>query len=147
MIAGDLIRETRRAVLARLKADGALVKLVPAERIYPSTVPATPMFPFGRFVAPLSVPLDGACFRGGTVTFTYHFFAKPRFVGRAQVQTAEDLCARLLSVAKACLHNQRLPLDVGGARLRVQSSRLIRDFDEADVCHGILSVEARAIVS
>lgn len=144
---GDLIRETRRAVLARLKADAALTTLLPPERLYPSTVPASPTFPFGRFDTPLSVPIDGACYRGETVTFTYHFFSKPRVQGRIVVETAEDYCSRILSAAKACLHERRVPIADGGARLRVQSARLIRDFDEADAYHGILSVAARAIVS
>lgn len=146
-MAGDLIRETRRAVLARLKDDADLTALVPAASLYPSKTPALPAFPFGRFDAPQSIPLDGNCYRGGTITFAYHFFAKPRFQGRLEVETAEDYCARILSAAKVCLHERRVPVADGSARLRVQSARLIQDFDEADAYHGILSVEARAIVT
>ena len=146
-MAGDLIRDVRRATLARLKADPAVLDLVAAAAIHPSTTPANPAWPFTRFDAPLSVPLDMTCVAGATVTFLLHGFAKSRQVGGAVVETAEDHASRIGSALKASLHNKRLPLGDGTALLKVRSSRLLRDGDEEDAYHSVLSVEARVLAA
>jgi hypothetical protein len=141
----DLIREVRRATLAHLKADATLTNLVPPARIYPSTTPANVLWPFMRFDGPSSLPLDGNCYAGATVTFLMHAFAKPQMQGAAMVETAEDYASRIGSAAYTTLHRMRLPLGSASIRLLVRSARVIRDGDEADAYHAILSVEARVL--
>lgn len=146
-MAGDLIREVRRAVLAHLKADAALTAIVPAASIYPSTVPANPVWPFIRFDAPQSLPLDGACYAGATVTFLLHAFAKGIKSGSATVEYAEDHASRIASAMKLASHNRRLPVADATALVRVQSVRLLIDGDEPDAYHAILSCSARVLAT
>lgn len=149
-MAGALIRDVRRAVLIRLKADAAVTAIVPAARIYPAETPAEPAFPFTRFDAPQSIPLDMACVAGATVTFLKHGFAKARYQGGAMIETAEDHAQRLGDALWGSLHNHRLPLaglDGATVLIRVQSLRIVRDGDDPDAQHAILSCSGRVLAS
>ena len=146
-MAGDLIRETRRAVLKRTKGDPAVVELVPAAQQHPSTTPATAVWPFTRFDAPQSVPLDRSCVAGATVTFLLHAFAKDRQENGAVVETAEDYASRVGSALKVSLHNRRLSVAGATALIRVRSIRSLRDGEEQSAWHAILSCEARILAA
>ena len=146
-MAGDLIREVRRAVLTHLKADQTLIALVAPASIYPSRTPPTPTWPFVRWDGPQSIPIDLTCVAGATVTFLLHGFAKDRKQGTAVVETAEDHASRIGSALKLALHNRRLPVANTTARMTVRSARLIQDGAEADAYHAILSVEARVLAA
>lgn len=146
-MAGDLIREVRRAVLAHLKADQPLIALVAPGSIYPSRTPPTPAWPFVRWDGPQSIPIDLTCVAGATVTFLLHGFAKDRKQGAAVVETAEDHANRIGSALKLALHNRRLPVAGTTARMTVRSARLIQDGAEDDAYHAILSVEARVLAA
>lgn len=146
-MAGDLIREVRRATLAQMKGDAALTAIVPVANIHPSTTPPSPAWPFTRFDAPQSVPIDLTCVAGATVSFLLHAFARDRTQGGAVVETAEDHTARIGSAMKLALHNRRVPVAGTTARLTVRSVRLIRDGDEETAYHAILSVEARVLAT
>lgn len=146
-MAGDLIRDVRRAVLTQMKADDALKALVPADRMYPSTTPATPTFPFTRLDGFNSLPLDGACYAGGTITLLAHGFAKDRKRGSVVEDYAEDVAGKIGSAMKLALHRKRVTIGDATARLNVRSVRLIRDGDDDDAYHTILSVEARVIIN
>lgn len=146
-MAGDLIREVRRAVLAHMKADAGLTALVPAAAIHPSTTPADPSWPFTRFDAAQSIPRDGSCFAGAELTFLLHAFAKPRYQGEAMVETAEDHAARIGSAVKVAVHNRRLACADTTALVRVRSVRLLIDGDEADAYHAIVSCSAKVLAT
>jgi hypothetical protein len=144
---GDAIREVRRAVLPALKADATLTALVPSARIYPSTVPASPAFPFTRWDGASSLPIT-EFLRGAEVSFMVHAFAKPRYSGAAMVETAEDHAGRITSALYGALHRQRFALP-GGATFAVRavSSRLMQDGAETDAYHGIVNAVARVLAS
>lgn len=146
-MAGDLIREVRRATLAHLKSDAKLTALVAASSIYPSRIDGAPVWPFVRWDAPQSIPIDLSCIAGATVTFTLHAFAGDRFSGGALVETAEDHAARIGSAVKAAVHNKRVAIGDATARLRALSARLIQDGSEASAYHAIISVEARVLAA
>jgi hypothetical protein len=146
-MAGDLIRDVRRAVLILQKGNAGLTALVPAASIHPSTVPVNPAWPFTRFDGGRSVPLDGRCYAGATVAFLLHAFAKPRFAGAAMIETAEDHCSRIATAMKLAVHLTRVPVADGTALIRVRSVQIIQDSAEADAYHAILSCEARALVT
>lgn len=146
-MAGDLIREVRRATLAHLKAQQGVVELVKPSSIYPSTTPREPEWPFVRWDAPQSIPLGGGCFSGATVTFLVHAFARDRYEGPSLVEDGEDHASRIGSALKTALHNRRVPVADGSARLEVRSARLLRDGDEEGAYHAVLSVEARVLAS
>lgn len=147
-MAGDLIRETRRAVLAALKANAGVTVLVPATRIYPQTQPANSAWPFIRWDGPSSLPIEAACVAGATVTFYLHAFAKPRKSGEAVLETAEDHASRILSAAILALRNKRLPVDGGlSALMRYRSAQLMIDTAEADAFHALATFDARILAA
>lgn len=146
-MAGDLIREVRRAALIGMKADTGVTALIPAASLYPSTTPANPAWPFGRFDAPSSIPITMSCVEGATVSFIYHAFCKDRTQGGAVVETAEDYASRAGSAMKQALHNRRLPVAGTTARFAVRSVRVIRDADEQSAYHAILNVTARVLAA
>ena len=146
-MAGDLIREVRRAILTHLKAQQGVVDLVKASSIYPSTTPREPEWPFVRWDAPQSIPLDGGCFSGATVTFLVHAFARDRREGETVLEDGEDYASRIGSALKSAMHNRRLPVADGSARLEVRSARLLRDGDDEGAYHAVLSVEARVLAT
>jgi hypothetical protein len=146
-MAGDLIRDVRRGVLARLKGDPTVTALVPASQLHPSTTPPNPVWPFARFDAPTSTPISLSCVEGATVSFLYHFFARDRVSGGQVIETAEDHAARIGSAGKVSLHNRRVPVADVTALLRVRSVRLLRDADEESAYHAILTVDARVLAA
>ena len=146
-MAGDLIREVRRAALIQMKQDRDLLALLPAASMYPSTTPANVPWPFTRLDGFVSTSLDGSCYAGATVTFIGHAFARTRVQGGDEIETAEDFAGRIGSALKAALHRRRLPIGNASARYLVRSSRLVRDADEASAYHAILSVEARVLAA
>ena len=151
-MAGALIRDVRRAVLTRLKADAGLTAIVAAANIHPSTVLAGAPWPFTRFDAPQSTPLDGACYAGAEVTFLLHSFAKPRYSvpsnpQSSMIETAEDHAGRILDAMKLAIHRHRVPVAGASALLSVLSSRLLIDGAESTAYHGILSCRARVLAA
>ena len=147
-MAGDLIRDVRRGVLAHLKADVAAKALVPAANMFPSTTPPTPPWPFSRMDAFQSTALDASCLAGATVTFLLHGFAKPKMQGTVVIDTAEDQASRIATAFQLALHNRRVTIEgAPAARLRVLSTRVLRDGDEEDAYHALLSVEARVLAA
>lgn len=147
-MAGDLIRDVRRAVLAHLKADTAAKALVPAANMFPSTTPPTPPWPFSRMDGFSSTAIDLSCVAGATVTFLLHGFAKPKMHQQTMLDTAEDQASRIATAFKLAIHNRRVPVEGGAsARLRVTSTRVLRDGDEETAYHAVLSVEARVLAA
>lgn len=147
-MAGDLIRDVRRAVLTHLKADATARALVPATNMFPSTTPAVVPWPFSRMDSFSSTAIDLSCVAGATVTFLLHGFAKPKMQGQIVLDTAEDQASRIATAFQLAVHNRRVPIESGAsARLRVQSTRVLRDGDEEDAYHAILSVEARVLAA
>lgn len=147
-MAGDLIRDVRRAVLTHLKANIDAKALVPAANMYPSTTPTLPPWPFSRMDGFQSTAIDLSCVSGATVTFLLHAFAKPKMQGAVMLDTAEDQASRIATAFKLALHNRRVPVEGGAkARLRVLSVRLLRDGDEESAYHAILSMEARVLAA
>ncbi|MES3042667.1 DUF3168 domain-containing protein [Sphingomonas faeni] len=147
-MAGDLIREVRRGTVSHLKADVASKALVPVANMHPSTTPPTPAWPFSRMDSFQSSAIDASCVTGATVTFQLHGFAKPKMQGTSVIETAEDQASRIGTAFKIAIHNTRVPIDGGWfARLRVLSVRLLRDGDEEDAYHVVLSVEARVLAA
>lgn len=151
-MAGALIRDVRRAVLQRLKADAGVTALVAASSIHPSTVPANPAWPFIRFDAPQSTPLDGSCYAGAEVTFLLHCFAKPRYLipndpKSAVLEYSEDIAGNILDAMKLAVHKHRVPVAGASCLLTVLSSRLLIDGAESTAYHGIISARARVLAA
>jgi hypothetical protein len=147
-MAGDLIREARRAVLTALKGSPGVTSIVPAASIHPSTIPPSPTWPFVRWGAPRSTPIDLTCTAGATVAFLLHGFAKDRYAAGALVETAEDHASRLGSALKLAVHKRRFPVGGGPTALvRVRSVTLLRDGDEEGAYHAALSCDARVLAA
>ncbi|MFD0848198.1 tail completion protein gp17 [Sphingosinicella xenopeptidilytica] len=147
MATADFTRDLRRAVITALKADTTLIAIVPAARIYPSTVPASPTFPFIRWDAPNNIPRGHGCTQGADISFFVHNFAKPRMSGAQVAETAESYCERITALMAKALHRERLALTNATARVRVRSTRVMMDGDERDAFHGLLDCIAAVTIT
>lgn len=143
----DSMLPLRRAVLSTLSSDKRVSDLVKAGSIYGTRVGATPSWPFIRYQPVTGTPIRGACLDGQEVTFRVHAFAKPRVVGRAIVETAEDYAYRIGAAVAATLDYRRLTLPQGHATLRWQSAQLVADPDEADSFQTIQTFRGRCMTS
>jgi hypothetical protein len=124
----------RRGVLSRLKGFAPLIELVPAASLYPSTVPASRTFPFGRFGSIVGAPFLASGLHSAAFRFSYQFFTKPVMNGQQIVETAEDRILKIGSEAKDCLDGATITLEDSAGKLRVAwittSPRM--DGDEAE---------------
>lgn len=146
-MANDLTLPIRRASLAELKADTALLALVPAASMYPQTVSASPAWPFVKMGSPSGQPIRAACVDGNEGIFAVHGFAKPRTNGSGQVvETAEDHAARIGAAIASALDRKVLTLDGGQrARLLWTNSQLLMDGGEADAFHAVVNFAVRVL--
>lgn len=80
----DLSLELRRAVVAHLRADAALIALVPAAKIF-GEFATTEDRPFIRMGDPIVTGWEASCWDGSESDFTIHAFAEGP--GRAAIQT------------------------------------------------------------
>lgn len=144
-MATGLQRLVRRAVLARLKADSGLTALVPAGSIYPQAIPNEPTWPFVKLGPSGTLRIRAACVDGGRVTLDVHAFAKPRYLGAAMIETAEDHASRIGAAIEAALADQHLTLEGGAdARIALDDIRLLQDA-EPDAFHWFAQLTARVL--
>jgi hypothetical protein len=127
----------RRAIVTRLRADGPLTALVPAERLYGMRTPAAVTWPFGRYGAPNTLPRRATCSDGSRVDVPYHFFSKADY---------DDEVGELVAAAVKSLGDAVLALDTGArARLVWTGSTILPDAAEASAWHGIARFEATIV--
>lgn len=145
-MSNDLLRPTERAAVISLKANTALLAIVPKGSIDP--VDEAPDWPFVRLDGTQSLPAGRGCTARAEVTFMLHSFAKPRYVdddpAGAMIETAKDHAGRLNSAVVEAIHNHAFEVAGRRYRFQVRSSRLMRDGAEAGAWHGIASVVARS---
>jgi hypothetical protein len=146
-LANDLTLAIRRAALAELKGNAALIALVPAASIYPQTTPPNVGWPFVKMGSPSGLPIRAACVDGNEGIFAVHGFAKPRLNGSGQVvETAEDHTARIGAAIADALDRKALALTGGyRARLLWTGSQLLQDGAEADAYHTVQNFGVRVI--
>jgi hypothetical protein len=116
----------QKAVIAALKADAAVIALVPAARIYPPKTPSGPTKPFIRYGSAGAEPERLSGIRGGVVAGAVHVFVgvtddildPGQFAGDAADAIAEAIDA------------------VDNAF--VERTQVMPDAAEPDVVHGIV---------
>jgi hypothetical protein len=128
LAAWGAINDARRALLAAMKADAAVVALVPAARIYPPRVPTSPTWPYIRHGNGISVPLKAACLNGSTVDAMITAFAKG---GDEAAGVIGDALVALLDGPDGNGLSIRLPND-RHAHITVQGYNIIQLSGEAD---------------
>lgn len=116
----------RGTIIAALKADTALIAVVPASRIWPSKTPPSPTWPFIRLDSLNAVPARYDCAEGSEITGTVHFFSK----ASATVLDPEAEAASVCDLIAAALE--------GIEECHVESAQVIPDAAEADAYHGIV---------
>jgi len=143
-MAVGLQRLVRRALLPRLKADTALVALVPAASINPAGVPT---WPFIVLRNPVTRRLKVACVNGGQGSWDIHAFAGHRLSGGAVVETAEDHAGRIGAAIETALADNWIALP-DGAKVRVQIGdiQLLQDGDP-DHYHWFAQINWRALAA
>jgi hypothetical protein len=82
---------------------------------------------------------------GAEISFMVHAFSKPVIQAKQIIETAEDRCGAILDAASAVLSGNRFESAGRKFRVRVASSLLRRDGDEADAYHGTLNCVARVL--
>lgn len=143
----DVLLPIRRAILAVLASDTALIALVPAVQIHAQAA-EKPVWPFVLYGSPTGVPIRAACVDGLDVTVALHSFAGPRVAGGQIVETAQDHASRIGSSVVSALDGKRTALPSGGyARILHTRSQLLIDSGEADAFHHIANFRVRAITS
>lgn len=138
----DYSLPVRRAILPAMKATPAIVALIPALSIYPSSVPANRTFPFTRYGAPTANPFRASGLNSSTIRVTIHAFTKPLMAGAQVLATAEDQAWKMAAAIDAGLDGRVLALE-GGMRGTVSwiGSNCIVDGDEPDAWHAIVNFQ------
>jgi hypothetical protein len=114
----DLQRPLRRALVARLRADEALLALVPLANIQPH---GEPEWPFIRLHSPLTQRLRASGVNGGTIRLTIFARARDRMSGNQVVEYAEDHCSRIAGAIKDVLADNNISLGPG-MKARIERS-------------------------
>ncbi|RVT93695.1 tail completion protein gp17 [Sphingomonas crocodyli] len=138
-------REIRRAALAELKADAPLLAIIPADSIFPQTVPANPAWPLVKTgVLSAVTPVRGACINGAESIFAVHGFTSGVRQGSQLIETAEDHASRIGDAIAVALDGKRLPLEGGGTvRIRWTGAQLLQDAQEAGGYHTVQNFRVR----
>lgn len=132
----DYARPVRRVVLTALKAS-PLTALIPAASLYPSTVPATRTFPFGRYGQPNTTPFRASGLNSSQHRFAYYCYTKPLYVGGvptgALLASAESQAEDMAAAVKAALDGRVLAIE-GGMHVTLSwlGSNCLQDPTEAD---------------
>lgn len=137
----DYALPVRRAVLPALKANAGVTALIPAASLYPSTVPTSRTFPFGRYGQPILTPFRASGLNSSAMRFAYHAFTKPLYNSSNQMlATAEDQCGKMAAAIKDALDGRTLPIE-GGMRVTLTwlGSNCLMDGDEADAWHAVVN--------
>ncbi|MET3710411.1 hypothetical protein ABIC65_001091 [Sphingomonas trueperi] len=140
----DSTLPARRAIMAAMKSDAALTAIVPAAQQYPMTA-TNPVWPFTLYGSPTPVPIRATCLDGSEITVAIHGFAKPRYVGGAMVETAEDHAGRIGAAIARALDGQNLEIPQGRAKVRWTGSQLLVDGAEADAFHCVVNLRVRCV--
>lgn len=138
--ASDYSIQLRRAILPILKADTRLAAMT-GGRIYSETPPAIPAWPFIRYGHSISTPQEWTCSTGANITFTINAFSKA---------AGTDECGRMVRLICAALDGKSIPLEIDtdsgesaeAVMVFVTQTQIMRDGDEADAHHGVVSFEA-----
>lgn len=127
--------------MAALKADAALVAIVTVARIYPQTVPATPVFPFVKLGAPIATPQfidgnDGTQYSAAVHCFTKKATGVPDPEVQAMQVNAEVV--RIMEAMEGISIGDGLTLDVFPRQVQVMQD------EDADAYHGFVTFDAIA---
>lgn len=143
----DSTPQIRVALVALMKADTALIALVPKASIYSQWTPAVPAFPFIRSGSPAAAPMRGSCLDGSDITVAMHAFSTGRKSGTTIVEPAEDHAARIGAAIAAALDGKVVTIAGGKARVRWTGSQLMQDPEESSAFHSVQSFRIRAITA
>lgn len=137
-MATDYTVQLRRAILPLLKANTVIASAC-GGRVYSESPPALPAWPFIRYGATISTPVEWSCADGSDMSVTIHVFDKT---------PGTDQCGRIVRAVVRALDERTIQLeadaDTGLSATAVgcfvTQTQIIRDGDEADAHHGIVSL-------
>jgi hypothetical protein len=124
----------RQAIVTHLKADAALLALVPADRIFGEQPGALPDRPFVRYGEDESRPRRSSCWDGATVDFPVHAFSADKFTDEVKAMSAA------ISAALDGLVIELSPAIT--ARLQWLGSQVMRDGGDPNAWHGFSRFQA-----
>lgn len=123
----------RTTILTALKANSAVTARIPASRLYPAKTPNPATKPFGRYGTATTEPDRYSCWRGGDVSGAYHVFAGVA----ASIPDPEAWVGDTVDAIAEAID--------GVADCHVVRTQVLPDPEEADVWHGIVFFELKAL--
>lgn len=148
-MANNSAKYVKRAAIAALTA-AAPVAGVPAARVYPMQRPATLVWPWIGYGAPITAPFGASCLDGSDITVAIHGFAETTGSG-AQTVSGEDAAHDINAAVEAALDGATIDLAAHGcpfpatAHFTSTGGQVIQDGREAGKFHGF--VNFRIVVS
>jgi len=126
-VANDTSLAVRRAIITALRAYGPLTALVPAGRIYPPQMPATPVWPFVRYGTATVIPDRATGMDGARIIVSVHAFARG---------PGEDAASAIAKAIATCLDEANLTTE-DGDQLTIfwTGGQTLQDPEEANSWH------------
>ena len=132
----DHLLETRKAMIAAMRADAALTALVPAARIYGEEAPANAVWPFILCGLPSEAPDRASCWDGTRMGVVVHCFAKG---------PGMDACSGIANAIKRSLDGLHVVRGDLVVDLSFSQRQIIRDGSEISDYHGLCRLDAFAV--
>ena len=142
-MATDYSVQLRRAILPILKANTVIASLT-SGRVYSETPPAKPVWPFIRYGFTIGTPQESSCGEGAELSVIIHVFDKT---------LGTDQCARLCRAVCRALDEREIQLEAdqdtgetaSAIECYVTQTQIMRDGDEADAHHGLVSLVVKVV--
>ena len=132
----DHLLETRKAMIAAMRADAALTALVPATRIYGEEAPANAVWPFILCGLPSEVPDRASCWDGTRMGVVVHCFAKG---------PGMDTASAISNAVKRALDGTRAVRGELAVDFVHEQNQIIRDSVEISSYHAISRFSAYGV--
>jgi len=140
IMARDASKYVRQAILAYLKTKPSVTALIPADRLYPGQLPASPVWPYGYTGVPVSTPNRASCMDGSIISMVFHSWARTTTADGAGENKANDIG----DVIATTLDGVELDLPSpypAKAYINWVSNQTIRDADESSAFHNLCALE------
>lgn len=147
-MANDSILAVRSGLLKLMKANAALVALVPKASIFSQWTKAVPAYPFIRCGSPIGIPLRASCLDGAEVTLAVHGFSSGIKDSSASITLpAEDHAGQIGAAIAKALDRQNFAISGGEAKVRWTGSQLMIDPEETEIFHTVQNFRVKCMTA
>lgn len=147
-MANDSTLAVRSGLIKLMKANTALVALVPKASIFSQWTAAAPAYPFIRCGSPIGVPIRASCLDGLDITLAVHGFASGVKNGSGTITLpAEDHAGQIGAAIAVALDGKSFAIGSGLGKVRWTGSQLMIDPEETQVFHTIQNFRVRCMTA